>query len=519
MAKFNVKPTVDQKVINLAGGQAHAQSPELEFASLLLTSFVEDKFYQSKSDTLNRVSELLDEKVAPEFAAKAAVYARDQFNMRSISHVVGAELAQRVKGSEWMRPFVKNLIVRVDDMLEILAYYEGKHGRGPIPNALKRGIRDSFDKFDGYQIAKYRGEGREISLVDVVNLVHPEPTDRNRDALKQLVEGTLRSTDTWESRLTQAGQRAESREDRGDKKAEAWAEMVLSGKIGYMALVRNLRNIIKDAPEVIGEACNMLIRPEAVRRSRILPFRFVTARKELMKLEKIEANRIESPSIWKSVMDFLNPPPQVKLVKTGPVDEALKALDRATEIALSNVPRLEGRTLVVVDESSSMTWGESVIDVAALFAAVVLKANPDTDLMMFSDDARYVSVNRDGTLLSIQQQITSRTVSLGTNFHSIFYRANGAYDRIVILSDMQGWMASGFAIGGAPTEMFADYRERTGADPHVYSFDLQGYGTLMFPERKVYGLSGFSEKVFDVMTLLEQDRKSLVHEIEAVQLA
>ena len=68
-----------------------------------------------------------------------------------------------------------------------------------MPNSLKRGIRDAFDKFDGYQLAKYRGEGRTVKLVDVVNLVHPKPTDRNRDALEQLIKGSLRSTETWES--------------------------------------------------------------------------------------------------------------------------------------------------------------------------------------------------------------------------------------------------------------------------------------------------------------------------------
>ena len=41
----------------------------------------------------------------------------------------------------------------------------------------------------------------------------------------------------------------------------------------------------------------------------------------------------------------------------------------------------------------------------------------------------------------------------------------------------------------------------------------------MFPERNVYALAGFSEKVFDVMALLERDREALVHEIEAVKLA
>ena len=222
MAKFNIRSDTQEKVTNLAGGTAFAESPELEFASLLLTSFVQDQFYRKESDTLERVSELLDKGVPPEFAAKSAVYARDQFNMRSISHVVAAELASRVKETEWMRPFVRNVIVRVDDMLEIVAYFEGKHGRKPVPNALKRGIRDAFDKFDGYQLAKYRGEGKDVKLVDLVNLVHPEPSDRNREALKQLVEGTLRSTETWESKLTEAGQQAVHGEDKAELKAQAW---------------------------------------------------------------------------------------------------------------------------------------------------------------------------------------------------------------------------------------------------------------------------------------------------------
>ena len=63
-------------------------------------------------------------------------------------------------------------------------------------NALKRGVRDAFAKFDGYQLAKYRGERSAVKLVDVVNLVHPAPTDLNRVALNQLVAGKLRSTDT-----------------------------------------------------------------------------------------------------------------------------------------------------------------------------------------------------------------------------------------------------------------------------------------------------------------------------------
>ena len=529
MPKFNrkleIRPELRADSTNLAGGRAFGQSPELEFASMLLTSFVSDQFYRKEAETLELVPQLLDAGVSHEFAAKAAIYARDQFNMRSISHVVAAELAARVKDSQWMRPFVRDVIVRVDDMLEILAYYEGKYGRQPVPNALKRGMRDAFAKFDGYQLAKYRGERSAVKLVDVVNLVHPVPTELNRVALNQLVADKLRSTDTWESRLSQAGQADESEVNRSEMKAEAWAGLVRSRKIGYMALVRNLRNILEDAPQVVSEAADMLVQPELVRRSRLLPFRFVTARDELEKWrEDRRAKRARKPgnSFWsrlvrayKGIPEPVVPEPEPVV---DPVDLLLEALDRAADLALANVPKLEGRTLVVVDGSGSMTWNGGPIKIASLFAAVILRTNPEADLMMFDTDARYLSVSPEDYILAVQRQIKDRATGGGTNFNSIFDRATKSYDRIVILSDMQGWMAGGYNRGGAPTEAFAGYRKRTGADPKVFSFDLQGYGTLMFPERNVYALAGFSEKVFDVMALLEQDREALVHEIEAVTL-
>ena len=348
--------------------------------------------------------------------------------------------------------------------------------------------------------------------MDVVNLVHPVPTELNRDALNQLVVDKLRSTGTWESRLSQAGQADESEVNRSEMKAEAWAGLVRSRKIGYMALVRNLRNILEDAPQVVGDAADMLVQPELVRRSRLLPFRFVTARDELEKWRDARrSKRARKPgnSFWsrlvrayKGIPEPVAPEPEPVV---DPVDLLVEALDRAADLALANVPKLEGRTLVVVDGSGSMTWNGGPIKIASLFAAVILRANPEAHLMMFATDARYLSVNPKDSILSLQRQIQAQATGGGTNFNAVFDRATKAYDRMVILSDMQGWMAGGYNRGGAPTEALAGYRKRIGADPKVFSFDLQGYGTLMFPEQNVYALAGFSEKVFEVMALLEQD--------------
>jgi hypothetical protein len=88
-----------------------------------------------------------------------------------------------------------------------------------------------------------------------------------------------------------------------------------------------------------------------------------------------------------------------------------------------------------------------------------------------------------------------------------------AYDRVIILSDMQGWLGH-----YTPEKNFRRYCERTGASPTVYSIDLAGYGTLQFPERKVVALAGFSERVFDLMAMIEREPAALFADIDAIEL-
>jgi len=115
--------------------------------------------------------------------------------------------------------------------------------------------------------------------------------------------------------------------------------------------------------------------------------------------------------------------------------------------------------------------------------------------------------------LTIAGRLVKNARAAGTNFHAIFEKAKRAYDRIIILSDMQGWMG-----GYAPTGSFKNYKKKYKADPYIYSFDLQGYGSLQFPEDNVFALAGFSEKIFDLMKLLETDRNALIKKIEAIEL-
>lgn len=413
------------------------------------------------------------------FVAQAAVYARTEFGMRSITHCVASELAKHITGEKWAKDFYSAVIYRPDDMLEILSYHSSKNGK--LPNAMKKGLAKAFDKFDTYSLAKYRGEGKGFKLIDVVNLVHPTPTEKNSNAIKALVKGELKSFDTWEVELSKAGQSASSEEEKQDFKKEAWVKLITEKKLGYFALLKNLRNIIEQAPEIINVAMEQLTNEALIKKSLVLPFRFLTAFEEIQKLN------------------------DGKIVR-----DVLMALNKAVDISVSNVPKFDGETLVVLDVSGSMheSGNKSPHIIGALFSAVLVKSN-NADFMTFSDNAQYRNVNPMDSTITISNSM--RFASGGTNFHSIFQTANKKYDRIIILSDMQGWIGR-----ECPTVEFRNYKATTGANPFIYSFDLKNYGSMQFPEPNVFALAGFSEKCFDIMKLMETDKTALIGEVKKV---
>lgn len=484
MSRFNTQHSTG--IENYAGGKAYSQSPELELISILFTSFAQDQYYRSANDTFQKLKEIVAvcDKL---FVAKASVFARTKFGMRSISHVVASELAKHISKLEWSKDFYDKIVYRPDDMTEILSYHTQQNGK--ISNAMKKGFAKALTRFDKYSLAKYRGEGKGFKLIDVVNLVHPKQSERNQDGLELLVNGKLRSEDTWESELTKAGQVATNDEEKYRLKKAVWIKLIREKKIGYFALLRNLRNILEQAPEVLDEALEMLVDEKLIKNSLVLPFRFVTA------IEQFETN--------------------------NDATKIIIALNKAVDISCNNVPEFDGDSLVVCDYSGSMGSGyNSNRNKGSLFGSIFAKRN-NADFMIFGDRADYISFNpMDSTLTILNQMVrhnshysTGVNVGHGTNFHSIFERACKKYDRIIIFSDMQGWIGY-----NTPVSSFNDYKKNFDAKPFIYSFDLSGYGSMQFPEPSVFCLAGFSEKIFDVMKLLEQDKHALIKEIEKVSL-
>ena len=289
----------------------------------------------------------------------------------------------------------------------------------------------------------------------------------------------MRNTETWEAKLSAVGQQAESEEELADMKSNAWSELISNKKLGLMAMLRNLRNIISQSPESIPLVCESLTNEYFILKSRVLPFRFSTAYEEISKVGNSKEVR-----------------------------DVLMAIGQALDISVANVPVFDGETLVVMDVSGSMSGRPS--EIASLFGAILAKVN-NCDVMTFSTDASYMSYNPIDSVMTIRSKF--RFSGGGTNFKSIFKKANKKYDRIIILSDMQCWM--GYT---TPSAEFNQYKKKFGANPFIYSWDLAGMGTLQFPENNVFALAGFSDKVFEIMKMMELDKKALYNEIKAIKL-
>jgi 60 kDa SS-A/Ro ribonucleoprotein len=517
MAKFNKVKVQAQKVpaprgtntpkratkslvtTNLAGGVAYTMKEKTELVSILLTSFVADSFYNKGDDVTKRVGQLVTKVADKKFIAKAAIYARNEFGMRSISHVVAGELAKQaaIKGETWTKDFFDKVVRRLDDMLEIVSYV-WKDGKKPLPNALKKGFRQAFSRFDGYQLSKYQANNAGLKLVDLVNLIHPVPTERNKDALDALVNGKLKNLTTSQTALTDIGQKTSDETERAELRKDYWTQVLAQRKLGYTDLVRSLTKIAKDAPQAVDAAVAQLTDRKLVENSLVMPYQLYIAMKMVEK----------------------------EIGATSEGRKLVKGLAQAVEISCDNVPSFGGKTLVVVDRSGSMdsplSNGKadvlSMAEVGTLMALFLARKN-DTDFMIFGDDAKYVPYNpQDSILTSVKTLMEYNrgygrgqyNVGHGTNFHATFLAMTKKYDRIIFFSDMQGWAGGYYSLDGD----LKWYNKKFGANPFLYSHDLRGHGTLQLPEEKVFVSAGFSEKIFDIMKLLEQDKEALVNTIE-----
>lgn len=353
----------------------------------------EDQFYEEGQDIAARIAALVAGRPAQE-VADLAREARMAFKLRHVPLHLARILAT---GTPAQRAVVGSLlgdvIQRPDELTEFVAlYWQDK--RQPLSAQVKKGLAKAFQKFNAYQLAKYNQDDA-VRLRDVLFLCHAKPKDAEQAATwKQLVDNALPTPDTWEVGLSDA---------KGmDEKRAVWVRLLAEGKLGALALLRNLRNM--QTAKVPEEAIRAGL--VAMQTERVLPFRFVAA--------ATYAPQFESE------------------------------LEAAMFRCVVEAPKLAGKTALVVDTSPSM-WMAPIsaksemtrFDAAAALAALCRETCAMVNVYAFNERG-YRMPARRGFALRDALKATQAGYSRGGL--AVQMANEDGYDRLIVLTDGQ-WHA------------------------------------------------------------------------------
>jgi 60 kDa SS-A/Ro ribonucleoprotein len=500
--------------VNQEGAPAYAYEPRHKLAQLAVTGCLNQTFYADAEAQLTNVLALTKD-IDPAFVAKCAIYARER-GMKDMPAVLLATLSVNAP----------DLMVRVFDrvvdngkMLRsfVQVMRSGQVWRKSLGSRPKALVANWLNSASVEAILK-ASVGQSPSLADVVKMVHPKPRDAERAALFAWLIGRPYDVAALPEivRAYEAFKR-DPQDARGGEmpdvpfqmltqlplSREQWAALAKRG--GWQMLRMNLNAFARHGVyEVSG--MNALIAARLgdgteIRKARVLPYQLLIA--SLMAGEEIP-----------------------HLVK--------KALAKALEIAIANVPELDLRIVVCPDVSGSMasavtgyrkgaTSKVRCIDVAALVAAAFLRRNAEARVLPFEN--RVVGID-----LSAADEVLTNAVKLasigggGTNCSAPLAQLNAErakVDLVVFVSDNQSWVD---ATRSGDTGLMREWASLKARNPKakLVCIDLQPYGTTQVVERlDVLNVGGFSDAVFQVVADFATGEIGADHwvgKIEAVEL-
>ncbi|GAB3573734.1 TROVE domain-containing protein [Hymenobacter daeguensis] len=506
--RFNFFSRNTAPTVNHEGAPAFTLTPQVELYAAVATAALSDQFYETADTRLARLRDLVA-KNDPVFVAQLAVYARESLNLRSVPLVLAVELARLHRGDSLVSRLVARVVQRPDEITELLAFYAQANGRrgtkvlNRLSKQLQKGLALSFNRFDGYQLAKYDRAGA-VRLRDALFLVHPNAKDAAQQALfDQLVRGELPTPYTWETELSAVGQGTYATgADRQTAVRQTWETLVGSGKLGYMALLRNLRNILEAnvSAATMEKVCDTLADRFAVARSKQLPFRFLAAYRE------------------------------VKALPSGHVAGVLAALETAMAHSAVNLRGFGPDTRVVLacDVSGSMQQPISarskvlLYDVGLALSMLLQSRCQNVITGLFGNIWKRISLPRGPVLRNVDELYQREgEVGYSTNGHLVVQELllrREVVDKVMIFTDCQLWNSTNG--GGVFSQIWADYRRTVAPNARLYLFDLAGHGTAPLevrPETGVALIAGWSDKVFDVLSALDNGGSALT-EIGKIEL-
>lgn len=377
------------------GGRAEYQSTNEELIRAVSTCMLfENTFYEGGDSIANRIA-LLCKTTAPEVIATIAIHARQNLKLR---HVPLWLLVQMLHNPETdpslFSATCQFVIKRPDEMGELLSLFTrnrvGVKKLNKLPNKLTKALADVMHNFTEYQLAKWNKDS-DIKLRDIIRLAHPKPVEEWQAKLwKSVLDGTIATPDTWETALSA-----------GADKNETFTRLLKDKKLGYMALLKNMRNMEQSGVDrKLGREALL----NGAKGSWALPFRFLSAARH-------------APSF------------------AGDLSDAML-------LSLEEFPKLRGTTYLLVDNSPSMYYEKITAkselhrsDAACAMAVLVREVCEDVRVFGYSDSCTEVGNVRGISLIERIQNTRSDGTMTGKAIEYAYTK--GIPDRVIVITDEQ----------------------------------------------------------------------------------
>lgn len=490
--------TTEANTLTHEGARGWSRDAKSELFLLAVTNMVrEDTFYESADDRDRRFNELVRVVTTqdPEWVRSFIPWLRNDANMRSASVVAAVEYVKA--GGPQGRQTIADAISRADEPMEVLGCWLSTYGK-PIPKPIKRGVAQGLvNKVNQHSAIKYGSQSRGITMADAIDLTHPKPQDdkqarlfrylldRKGDNVENVREydlDVIAAADEFNKTGGESGKAVTWEQESSSGKID-WTTRILSDELGYMAMLRNLRNFdeaeISDA--AYARVVTRLTNPDEVARSRQFPMRFLSAYKAVKGLR------------WAG------------------------ALEQALQLSLRNVPGLSGRTLVLVDMSGSMASPLSARsdlerwEAALVFGMAVANRAENADLFLYSNDHRREDPSR--AILRVAEGLKSeqgrgmygRQTALwgGTQTWATIDQVWSGHDQIVLITDEQHSGIRRSYYDQVDPQPILDRIKRSST--RMYTFNVAGYEPAGAPagEDGMFTFGGLNDAAFKAIPLLE----------------
>jgi 60 kDa SS-A/Ro ribonucleoprotein len=504
------------KAINEAGGRAYQMSSKQSLAQYAATGCLNGTFYASEVDQLTKLLNWC-QGVEPEFIARLALYARNHGFMKDMPALLCAVLSVKSPG------LLAEVFDRVIDSPKMLRNFvqimrSGVVGRKSLGTLPKRLVLQWLEARSDQQL--FVGSvGADPSLADVIKMVHPKPASPSRTALYGYLIGRDHDAAALPE-LVQQYEKFKRNTNPGkvpvpDVPFQMLTSLPLTEK-DWMQIARNgswqmtrmnlntfLRHGVFNSQEMTGLVANRLRNPRLIEQARAFPYQLMAA--------------------------FMNVADQVP----QPITDALQD---AMELAISNVPHVNGKVYVFPDISGSMhspvtghrEGGSSkvrCVDVAALVAAAILRRNPTAEVIPFESNVVKCKLNPRDSVMTNAKKLSSLPAG-GTNcsaplVHLNSLKAKG--DLVVYVSDNESWLDSpnyGRYNGASATETMKQWSQFKLRSPEakMVCIDLQPYATTQAVERAdIINVAGFSDRVFQLIADVADGRSSEDHWVQQIE--